>query len=344
VAKGKETDQRVTNFEFDVEVDRKAREKLGELGISKGEDLQPGRADLTKTAEVLKGIDPEIDPFIASKAIRDKEFRDMAGGVEQPSVVEEPIQAEVQPPAPDRLAQLQAEAEAAKAEADDWKRKYGERENRLGEERRRTAERLARLEQGVGSMPPQQPTGYTPAQVAGTYDPRILGNRDPDTPMTAMAAAFGQQMTAREAQLLETTKQLRNYDLTPDEEVTLIEKHPWLANVDRSAQLTAMRDLVEPLRNQAKPSGVGVPAAPAMPQRQNMEQLARARHITATTHIEPSTQGSPSEFSASGEDNSSLAKKAARLKELLDTPGASTDPKLGPETERLMNELSGRRR
>jgi ABC-type thiamine transport system ATPase subunit len=81
-----------------------------------------------------------------------------------------------------------------------------------------------------------------------------------------------------------------------------------------------------------------------MPQRQNMEQLARARHITATTHIEPSTQGSPSEFSASGEDNSSLAKKAARLRELLDTPGASTDPKLGKEMERLMNETAGRRR
>jgi hypothetical protein len=357
------TDERIKTWEFDVETDQKVNQKLADMGINKIEDLGPGRGvvDAGSAANHLKGIDPAVSPLTAEKIIRDAQFDEMAGNPVQPTI-EDTAQKEPAPPPPqDREATLTAELAAAKAEADDWKRKYGERENRLGDERRRTAERLARLEGGtsgaggtVQTPQPQQPvsTGFTPAY---QYDPRILGGRDPDTPMTggevaalmqSLASAFGAQLSARETQLLETTKQLRNYDLTADEEVSLIERHAWLANLDRGAQMSAMRDLAPTLRTQTNATnsgGAATPAAPVIPpvpQRQNMEALARARVRTATTYIEPSTQGSPNESSAAGEDNSALAKKAARLKELLATPGGTASG----EAERLMNELSGVRR
>jgi len=71
-----------------------------------------------------------------------------------------------------------------------------------------------------------------------------------------------------------------------------------------------------------------------------MEDIARARVRTATTFIEPSTQGSAQEQAAAGVRDDALAKKAARLKELLATPGGTNSG----EAERLMNELAGRRR
>ncbi len=266
------TDPTIRDWEFDVETDRKAREKLADMGINKPEDLQPGRLDIQEVTRALGGVDPEVSPLAAEKAMRNAEMAAQVIGDEQPTIREATPEAPAAAPATDRLAQLQAEATAAKTEADDWKRKYGERENRLGDERRRTAERLARLELG-GSVQPQQPQPFNQPQQPPSYDPRILGDRDPNVPLTAaetaslmqsMAAAFGSQMRAREAGLLDATRQMRNYDLTADEEVTLIERHPWLANIDRAAQLKAMGDLVKPLRiatNVVAPQPQPVPTA-----------------------------------------------------------------------------------
>jgi len=344
----KKTDPRVTNDEFNAEVDRKTSERLAGMGINKPEDLEPGRIDLATAAIALKGIDPESDPFTADKVTRDEEFRRMAEGSGQPTVTAEPAPPDpATPAAPSREEQLTADLAAAKSEADNWKQKYGKRENDLGDERRRTAERLIRLEGGgnVATTAQNVNTGFTPSM---QYDPRLLGGRDPDAPMTnaegasllqSLAQAWGAELTTREAQLLETTRQLRDYTVTPDQEVSLIERHRWLANLPRGEQMSAMRDLAPAIT----PQPTQASGQPPVPNKQDMVELARARVRTATTYIEPSSQGSPVEASAAGEDNSMLAKKAHRLRELMNTVGASTDSKTGPEMERLMNELQGRR-
>jgi len=342
------TDNRVKIHEFDVETDQRVNQKLADMGINKTEDLASGRQfDAGSVANHMLGVDPEMSPLKTEKMIRDAQFAEMAGHPANPTTDEEPAQpASGTPPAPSREEQLNADLTAAKAEADSWKQKYGERENRLGDERRKTAERLARLEGGGSVAPPAQnvSTGFTPSM---QYDPRLLGGRDPDAPMTnaegasllqSLAQAWGAELTTREAQLLETTRQLRDYNVTPDQEVSLIERHKWLANLPRGEQMAAMRDLA-PAVTPTQPSGT-----PPMPAKQDMVELARQRIRTATTYIEPSTQGSPVEASATGEDNSALAKKSMRLRELLDTPGASTDEKTGPEMERLTNDIMGYRR
>jgi len=346
MGKSPQTDDRITTHEFDVETDQKVTQKLADMGINKIEDLGPGRGlDAGSAANHLMGIDPQVSPLLAEKIVRDAQFAEMAGHPGNPATDETEAPVPGTPPAPSREEQLNADLAAAKAEADDWKQKYGERENKLGDERRRTAERLARLEGGTAVTPQPTQTGFTPSM---QYDPRLLGGRDPDAPMTnaegasllqSLAQAWGAELTTREAQLLETTRQLRDYNVTPDQEVSLIERHRWLANLPRGEQMAAMRDLapaVTPTNTQ--PSGT-----PPVPNKQDMVELARARLRTATTYIEPSTQGSPVESSAAGEDNSTLAKKAMRLRELMNVKGASTDPKLGPEMERLMNETQGRR-
>lgn len=340
------TDDRIQNFEFDVEADQKVTKKLADMGINKVDDLAPGRQfDAGSAANHLKGIDPAVSPLLAEKIVRDAQFADMAGHPANPTISEDDAQnAPAATPAPSREEQLNADLVAARAEADSWKQKYGERENKLGDERRRTAERLARLEGGTAVLPQPTQTGFTPSM---QYDPRLLGGRDPDAPMTnaegasllqSMAQAWGSELTTREAQLLETTRQLRDYTVTPDQEVSLIERHKWLANLPRGEQMAAMRDLAPAITPQPTQT-----SGPPVPNKQDMVELARARLRTATTYIEPSTQGSPVESSAVGEDNSSLAKKAMRLRELMNIKGASTDPKTSGEMERLMNELQGRR-
>lgn len=340
---------------FDRAVEQRVMQKLEDAGIRSTRDLELGRADQGKIAALLKEAEfiddkgnGQINPFIADKILRNYEYQQQAGvPMETPETVAAPEQtapapAEAPAPANDHLAQLQAAVEAAKAEADEWKRKYGDRENKLGEERRRTAERLARLEagnQGRYSAPVNTP--YQAAPVS--YDPRILGERDPNVPLTAaetaalfqqMASAFGQQLSARDNQIIEAARNLRDYNLTPNEEADLIEKHTWLGTLDRPAQIAAMRDLAPTL----KPPQPSQPApAPIQPQRSNLAELARARVRTATTFIEPSSQGSPQETDAAAGVNTEYQKRMSRIQELLRTPGGSD------EAERLINELSRRR-
>lgn len=315
-------DPRVQNFGFDVDVDMKVEEKLAEMGIKNADDLGMGRADAGLIARHIEDrIDPQLDPDLMDDARRDADWAREAGSPEQPaSRTATPEPSTQQPEQPqDRLAQLQAELESRRAEAEDWKRKYGERENKLGEERKRTAERLARLEataNGTAYVPPQA----APYQQA--YDPRILGGVDPDAPLTAgqtasllqsMAAAFGSQLSARDQQIIEAAKQLRNYDLTSNEEADLIERHGWLATLDRTSQISAMRDLVQPLRATSKPAA----DAPMKPKGVDMLELARQKHLTATTFIEPSSRGSVQETQAATGVDSALAKKIGEYKEAL---------------------------
>jgi hypothetical protein len=344
-------DPRVQNYKFDVETDRKVQERLSDMGINKPDDLLPGRADIGLIAEGMGGTDVEVAPLIAEKVVRDRQFAQMAedqGQEPQDAVVPDAPAADPAAVAatsdPDALTLAQQQLAEAQQEAERWKKQYGERENKLGDERRRMAERLARLEQA------QQPAQaqYAPPQQYGAYDPRLLGNRDPDTPMTAaevaalmqaQSVALGAQLQAKEAQFMETMRHMRGFDVTPDEEVTLLERHPWLATIDQASKMDALRSLVEPLRASAQAQTQPTNSGAATPRTPSMEDIARARVRTATTFIEPSTQGSAQEGAAIGLRDDALAKKAARLKELLNTPGGS----ISGEAEKLVNELAGRR-
>ena len=335
------SDPRIGNYEFDVEVDRKAKQRLAEMGVNKPEDLGPGRgADLAQVADQLGHVDADVSPLIAEKVMRDREMRKMAGDDEQPTAT--PSTGESAPVA--EPSDFEKRLKAAEAEAADWKHKYGERENQLGTERKRTADRLAQLERGNGTQSASQPTVYQGQPV--NYDPRILGDRDPSQPLTAgetaallqqMSSAFGQQLNVRDRELMEVTRSIQGYDLTPGEEADLLGTHTWLGTLDRPSQMSAMRDLIGPARDKLKqPSGA---ANPQFTPNTNQTEMLRQRHLASTTFIEPSSPGSSQENQAASTHDYELGKKAARLKDLLATPGGSTSG----EAERLMNELSGRR-
>lgn len=344
------TDPQIQKFAFDVAVDQKVKEKLSEAGIRKPEDLALGRADMGRISALLKEAEyisedggVQLDPYVAEKIMRNDEYARQSTGSEQPGVQapETPATPAAAPPA-DAQAQFEAALAAKDAELKEWQRKYGERENRLGEERRKTAERLARLEAsatGNGYTPPVTPH-YMAAE---SYDPRIIEGMDPNAPVTAaqmaarmqsLAAAFGSRLTASQEEAIETARHLQGYSLTPSDEADLIDNHPWLAGMPRATQIQAMRALAKPA---APPVAAAAPSRIA-PQRVDMAELARARVRTATTFIEPSTQGSAQEASATSAINSDYAKKTSRIQELLRTPGGAE------EAERLINELSSRRR
>lgn len=352
----KETAPGVRNFQFDVDVDMAAEEKLASMGIKDAEDLGMGRADAGLIQRhIEERIDVNMDPELMDDARRHADWEREANAPEQPAPRQtrttEPQPAATEP-APDRLAQLQTELEAREAELKASNAELGRLQNKFGEERKRVAERLARLEaaSGGGNYAPAAPQ-YQPQP---TYDPRILGDVDPNVPLTAgqtamlfqnMATAFGTQLSAREQQILNAAKQLRDYDLTSNEEADLIERHGWLASLDRASQISAMRDLVKPLRTASQPA---VPA-PIKPKGVDMVELARQRHLTATTFIEPSSRGSTQEQNAATGTDSALAKKIAEYKQALavrpGTPGAEFDQfGANKKAERLLHEINALQR
>ena len=156
--------------------------------------------------------------------------------------------------------------------------------------------------------------------------------------LLAQSQAFGQQISAREHAALERMQEMttsaQGFDLTPNEEADLLSNHTWLARLERPQQMTAMRDLIKPARDANNNSGK--PQVSQMPAR--TQELQR-QHIATTTFIEPSAAGSVQEQQTLGGADPVLAKKAARLKELLSKKGGTDDG----EAERLMNELSRRR-
>ena len=324
-------DQRITTSEFDVEVDRKTQERLADMGINKPEDLGPGRGDLGQLAGQLGDVDADVSPLIAEKVIRDREFRKMAGEEEQPTSIEKPVE-EAQPQQA-QAPTIEQRLEAAEKQAAEWKNQLGRQGGKLGEERRATAERIAKLEEQVA-----RGGGQNVTQQNLTQNP--VANVDPNKPMTGaqtqammmnMATAWGQHLEQRDQIAYDNMRQLRGYNVTVDQEADLLESHTWLTNLDRASQMKAMSALASPAE-ETKTGGNSQPDPRAV--------ALRAQHIATTTFIEPSATGSAQEKATFGGADPELLKKAARLKELLKTTGGSDSG----EAERLMNDLSGRRR
>ena len=326
-------DDRISVAEFDVEVDRKTQQRLADMGINKPEDLGPGRGDLGQIAGQLGDVDADVSPLVAEKVMRDREFRKMAGEEEQPTQVEtqeQPKQEQTQAPT------IEQRLEAAEQQAAEWKNLLGKQGGKLGEERRATAERIAKLEEQVLRGSGQQNAVTQNPQ----YAQNTLTNVDPNEPMTGaqtqammlnMATAWGQHLEQRDQIAYDNMRQLRGYNVTVDQEADLLESHTWLTNLDRSSQMKAMSALAKPAEEN-KSSGT--------PQVDPRAVALRAQHIATTTFIEPSATGSDQEKATFGGVDPELIKKAARLKELIKTKGGSDSG----EAERLMNELSGRRR
>jgi len=330
----KQPDVRISNFSFDVEADRKVEQQLAH--------------------EMLPNI-AHIDPLMAEGALRDEDWARQARieteRVEPEALVTEDGKlahaqpaAAPEPPKPDRLTQLEAALAEKQAALEASNKELGRLQNKFGDERKQVAERLARLETAARGASAQQnaATGYMPA-----YDPRILGDADPNVPLTAgqtamllqsMAAAFGSQLSAREQQILDAAKTMQGYDLTSNEEADLIERHGWLASLDRASQIRAMRDLVKPLRDSNKPAA----EAPLKPQGVNLAELARAKHLTATTFIEPSSTGSRQETQAATGVDSGLAKKIAEYRELMSKPYGT--PGISEQAEKLLKEINALQR
>jgi len=328
------TDQRVSVTEFDVEVDRKTQKRLADMGINKPDDLGPGRMDLGQIANQLGGVDADVSPLIAEKVVRDRQFAEMAGGQEQPTVTpaEEPAQEQAQQA---QAPTIEQRLEAAEKQAAEWKNRLGRQGGQLGEERRATAERIAKLEEQVA-----RGGGQATVQQNPQYAQNPVGNVDPNEPMTGaqtqammlnMATAWGQHLEQRDQIAYNNMRQLQGYTVTVDQEADLLENHTWLTNLDRASQMKAMSALVKPVE-EAKTGGV----AQADPR----ANALRAQHIATTTFIEPSAMGSDQEKATFGGADPELLKKAQRLKELLRTKGGSDSG----EAERLMNDLAGRRR
>lgn len=358
----KGTDERVAASEQNVAVQQGVNQALLDMGIQDAEDLGPGRADIGLIAQRMNQPEAEMDPDAMDEAIRDAEWEKSVESPEQPY---QPRPNAPSPAAPETpateaetptLAQLQAERDAAQAEAKRMKDQYARESEKWGNERKRVAERLARLEHGgnAGGFAPQAPA-YAPPQPNTYYDPRILGDTDPNTPLSAgqtaallhsMAAAFGQQMSARDQSVIEAAREMRNYDLTSNEEADLIERHGWLATLDRASQIKAMRDLVTPLRAASQPVA---PAPPVQPRGVDMAALARARHLTATTFIEPSSRTSTQEQAAATGVDSALAKKIAEYKEAMAARPGQPNFEIGQygenkKAERLLREINALQR
>lgn len=359
----KGTDPRVEASEQNVTTQNAVNQALLDMGLKDADDLGPGRADLGLVAQRMNLPEPELDPDAIDEAIRDAEWEKSVESPEQPYKPVKPsapaAAAPEQEPATESetptLAQLQAERDAAQAEAKRMKEQYARESERWGNERKKVAERLARLEHGGGSGGfPQPSSPYPMPPQPGYYDPRILGDTDPNAPLSAgqtaallhsMASAFGQQLSAREQNVIEAAREMRNYDLTSNEEADLIERHGWLATLDRASQIKAMRDLVTPLRAASQPAA----GAPLKPQGVNMEALARARHLTATTFIEPSSRGSTQEQQAATGVDSALAKKIAEYKEAMALRPGMTGYEGGQygenkKAERLLREINALQR
>lgn len=314
--------QNIQEYQLNMDAEIAARQQLAEAGVYKPEDLTDGRADVGRVAEVFTraNVDEEIQPLLAEKALRDAEFERHAEGVEQP-LPRDLDEATRQNPQ-DRLAQMQGELEAAKAEAERYRTLYGREANEKGNFRRRLREIEDRLEgrQG-GYQPPAQPYGYTPQPVmppvADPNQPVTL--QDVYSLMMAQSAAFGSQLRQSREEAIREAKSLNGYNLTVDEEEDLLDGNPWLKSLPAGQREQAMMALARPANGRPQPAGGRRPLPPSAP---NQEEILRAK-LRQAAFIEAPSGASTQERAAQSPTDIATAKKLQDLKVAAATPGGS---------------------
>lgn len=310
--------------EFMVEMDA---EQLHQAGIYKPDDLSRA-TDLGRVQEILAnaGIDEELNPLAAEKAMRDADFEAQAGSPAQP----ERPHTRVSPD--DRLAQMQAELDAAKAEADRYKHRYGIGENEKGSLRRRLRE-IEEMVQGRGGYPaPQAQTFQQP------FNPGLQGGIDPNTPVTAadlhqamlaFAAAQGNAIRQSQEQTIREARGLRNYDLTTDEEEDLYDENPWLKSLPPGQREQAMLKIARPANGRSQPPGTRPNNFTPKPPTQ--EEILRAR-VRQTGFVEAPSGASVQERTTQSAADAHRAQLLQKAQEAL----RRNDGKGSQEMEKIL--------
>ena len=321
MAKQRSPNPNVQEYQLNMDAEIAARQQLEDAGVYKPEDLTSGRADIGRAAEVFTnaGIDEELAPLLAEKAIRDAQFAEQAGGDEQP----EPAQSPEAAPPQDRLSKMQADLEAAKAEAERFKTLYGRGENDKGNLRRRMREIEERLE-GRSQQPTYQPPmGYNPA-MTGYADPAApVTAGDMQQALSAFAVAMGNVVRQTREEVIREARNLSKYDLTVDEEEDLLDGNPWLKSLPSGQREQAMMSLARPANGSARPAATR-PTANLTPRPTTPEDALRAR-VRQTAFIEaPSGASLPERMAASATDMLT-AQKLQKLKAALAKPGGSEE-------------------
>lgn len=317
------TDMRTTptQDQYALQVENAARQMLAEAGISKPDDLMQGRADIGRTAEILAraGVtNPEKDPFVAEKALRDADFEEMAGSSAQPEPAFYP-EPQPQGQGQDKLAEMQSRLEAAEAEAKLWKDRYGNGENVKGDLRRRLREIEERV---TGQQPRFQPQF---PQQAG-YNPVMIGVQDPSQPpsayevqqaLAAMATAFGNAVRDAREEAVREARALRDYDLSTDEEEDLFEKFPTLKGLPAGQREQLMYAIARPQTSApGRPTGIPNGKFPPRPVGPTPEEVLRAK-VRQTGFIEASSGAAPQERNAATAAQSQHAQRWKALQDAL---------------------------
>lgn len=308
-------DPRLESQAISDEASRQATQKLADAGFLKPEDIQAGRVDMGKLGNMLaaKDIDEELHPLLVEKLNRDVEFASLAREQEEEASAR-PAETETateEQPAPegDRLSQLSAEVDRAKAEAEKWKALYGRSENKVGDVRKR----LTELESRVQQAPPYM------------VDSRQLVGKAPDEPITAgdaaslmlsMAAALGNQVRQAKEDALAEMRGINQPGLPADVEAELLEAHPWLESLPKAQKDRAMLDIVQ---TQAKPAA---PAPVAPVTKGPAVERARAT-VRESGYIEQSNRSSTAERTSTMPQVAQRQQDVAKLKELLARPGGA---------------------
>ena len=309
---------RIQEWQIDMQAEQRSRDTLAKAGVYKVEDLQTGRADIGKLAQMMEqaGVDEELNPIFAEKVLRDSQLADGMRGEEQQIIAPQPQPAQQDD---NRLAELQAQLEASQAENERFKQMYGKGENEKGDLRRR----LRMLEQAVanGGARPAAPVFQNP--YAGITPP------DPTAPMTQadmiqfatqMGLLVRQQMEQDRQEVINNMKTFRSYDLTVNEEEDLLERYPELEALKPGQREKLMLALARP---QGTPAArPPQPNARLTPRQTSPEELLRAR-VRNAAFVESPTAGSRQESVSPVSQSAVLSQKMKEYQKAVNTPGGS---------------------
>lgn len=315
-------DPRIAEYQLDMDAEVKQRQRLAEAGITKPEDLASGRIDMGTVSELmtLKQDEDALGTAAAEKLMRDREWMRQAQGSTAGRGTEgeeTPPQSEPSPEN-DRLAALEQQAQAAKAEADKWKALYGRSENKVGDVRRRLAELEARV---------QNTQAYVDSrQITGRGGDEILTAQEVTNLLMSMANAFGNQIkqAKEEAILVARNPQAAEPGIPVEVESELLTSYPWLANLPPGQKERAMMDIVSTQAAPAQPPPQLQVVPQTAPKPAVAPEQARAR-VREAAFIEPSNRGSQAERLSVTPERIAYQQKMEKLREALDKPGGNVE-------------------
>lgn len=312
MAKAKEIDPRLEEFQINIEAEQKARQMLENAGVTKPEDVQTGRADFGRISQLLTNaqVDEEVHPYVAEKVIRDREWSDLAA--QQQGASGQPEQAKEEE-APDRLALIQQELDAQKAETAKWKLLLGRSEDRRGKEERQHKDLLARMTPIAPLVDARQFTGKSGDEVMTAQEVSNL--------MMNLAAAFGNQIREAKEEAIKEARAPEEARIPVEVENELAEQYPWLTDLSQTQKERAIMDILAAQPGTKAPISMRS-AVPSQTKFPSAAEMGRAR-VREVGFIEPSNKGSAAEQKSVTPAQQGLQAKLAELRDALKRPGGS---------------------